>query len=170
MPSAITFYYTGEEKSYNMQMNCSWTIVDNTYEWLEYSSQEFEACEAATLTLTATTQSRDNLNGEFIIQDIEGETQATIPVYWRPSNIIVDKTRTVFPEAQTVVFDLNVPVAQLRVESSIGTLTTSFDAVNNRINVSIPANGGSEEVVYRVTLLSDRTGCTDTLEITQTVS
>ena len=169
LPSEITFHYPDEVKSYNMQRNCSWFVSGNPA-WLELSNDEFEACEAATLTLTANIQDRNNQDGSFEIQDIEGETQATIPVYWRPSDIIVNKTRSVGPAAQQVVFDLNVPTSQLRVESHMGTLTTTFDNVNDKLIVAIPANEDSQGVVYTVELLSDRSGATDSLTISQSAA
>lgn len=150
-------------------MNCSWSVVGNPA-WLEISNKNFEGCERATLTMTANIQDRNNQSGTFEIQDSEGETQAEVPVLWRPSDIIVNKTRSVGPEAQTVVFSLNVPTSQLRVEASMGVTSTSFDATNNQLVVVIPANEDSQSVVRTVEVLSDRSGATDTLTITQSAA
>lgn len=166
LPSEITFHYPDEVKSYNMQRNCPWSVVGNPA-WLELSDDEFEACEQVELTLTANIQDRNNQDGSFEVQDIEETTLLTVPVYWRPSDIIVNKTRSVDSSAQQVVFDLNVPTSQLRVESHMGTLTTTFDNVNNQLIVAIPANEDSQGVVYTVKLLSDRTGSTDVITISQ---
>lgn len=166
LPSTIEFDYAYQQKTFNLMMDCDFSIADWP-SWVQFSQTSFSANIPYDFTITATTYEQGAMTGELTIVDSSGAKRHTSTLVWNPLNIINDKVRSVNALSRTFVFTLNVDVHQLQVYGQSGVFDWQLYDNPNSIVITIPANTGSTDVTYSLSLLNNVIGVTDTLYIHQ---
>ena len=166
LPSTIEFDYAYQQKTFRLMMTCDFSIADFP-SWVQFSQTSFSADVPYDLVITATTYEQSAMTGELTIVDSNGTKRQTTTLVWNPLNIINDKERIVNALSRTFVFTLNVDVHQLQVYGQSGVFTWQLYDNPNSIVITIPANTGSTDVTYSLSLLNNVIGVTDTLYIHQ---